>query len=148
MINTLKKIIPYIIVVIITIILSGIFSPKIDFLSNKEVKNLRKENVKLEKENETLLKSAREYQKSSERWENAANSLKDTIAIKEKELNINRKYNLIIREKIDSLNINLTISDSTLNKIDEKIYEEINDTSSYNVNEHYKFFTEWLNDRR
>jgi type II secretory pathway pseudopilin PulG len=148
MMITFKKIIPYLIVAIISILISGIVASKLDFLSGKERRELKKENERLEKENQKLIESAKKSVESSEKWKKIAQQRKDTINIKQKELDFSREYNIIIRQKIDSLDIPLYISDSTLAKIDKQIYETLNDSSSSDINEHYEFFTEWLNIRK
>lgn len=139
--ETFKKISPYILVAIITLVVASMIVPKLDFLKNSEVKKKEAEIKLLEKENEELLKSANSHKSNSEEYQKESEFFKGKNIILLKDLEIRDKYILVMRKTLDSLDIDINLSDSTLAKIDKEEYEILNNSNNSSINEHKQFFT-------
>jgi len=144
----LKKILQYLLFFVLCFLLFYIFSPKINFLSNKSIRTLKNKNEELEKINSKLVEKNKYLFENEKKLNYLVDEIKDSLIIKQKELDNSIKYNLIIKTKLDSLEFKITQIDSSLVETEKKIYETINDTNNLSINEHYKFFTKWLNERK
>ena len=144
MIDLIKKYLPYILVAVVALVVSGIISPNIDFLKNSEIKDKEKQIEQLEKEREEYLQSANEHKSNSEKYQKEFENLQADNQKKDQELKIRDQYILIMKNTLDSLDIKIDISDSTLAKIDKEEYEILNDNSNSSINEHKQFFTDFI----
>ena len=142
--SLIKKYLPFLLIIVITIVVTGIISPKLDFLKNSEIKNLEKDKKELTKERDLYLEDANRYKKSSEQYQEEFNRLDSLNQLNEKELEIRNRYIILMRTKLDSLNIKIDVSDSVLAKLDKEEYEILNNTDDGSINEHKQFFTNRL----
>lgn len=143
-ITLVKKYLPYLLIIVITLVVSGIFVKKSDFLKNKEIKTLEQSNKKLEEENVRLQKEAEESLQKYQDREKDFNRIKNQNDTLTREIQIRNKYVILMKGKLDSLNIDIKLSDSILIKIDKEEYEILNNSSSSSINEHDEFFTKFL----
>lgn len=142
--ETIKKYLPYLLAAVIAFVIYSVVYPNIDFLKNSEIKEKENQIELLEKEKTELLKSAtqhklnsEEYRKESEKYKNKSDSLVSKLEFRD-------RYILVMRNTLDSLDIDINIRDSALIKIDKEEYEILTNSTNSTINEHKQFFTDFI----
>ncbi len=132
---------PYFTIIIVAIVccLLGYLIPKTPYFTNKELNKLKSDNDSLHKEmnkrnkeNEGYIALFKKEQEKNITLENIANNR--DIHIKS------------LEHKIDSISVLINISDTTLIKIKNQGYEEINNVNNWNANQRILFFTDYFKD--
>ncbi len=130
---------PYFKIIIFAIIAFclGFLIPNTPIFKNRKIKELEKENQNLHKEIDGRNKHINEL-------DSTFSKLKKENVFLVTEINIRDGHINILEQKIDSINGLIETSDSTIIKIKNNGYEEINNVNNWDINQRLNFFSDYF----
>lgn len=145
--TNIKSIVKYFLIFIIGSFIAVYFAPKIDILSNKETKNLKKDNERLIKENDKLLIQI----ETRDSLINKRNVLIDQneLLLRDKDIMIKNSDITIKRLESDikSISEKIKILKDEYEKIDIQEANRFNSIDKFSSDQQYKYFSDLFQDR-